>query len=293
MTTFQNTTTDEAFDESTWEAQILAPPRSPWEDPKLVYMTSAQHRIRMVIMGLVALAAAALDALIMIPVLERAFRSSTGLAWVIGGGIAVVATITMLIAGYEARGLPAAPPAPDRQRQPSIRRYVLGLCLSFWLLVAIAVFALRLSTSHDQQSTTAFYEGSPAPDDSTLSTTNLWAGVLFLGLYALGGMIAFIDGYRARNDAHTTLMGAQRERDRLAPQIAAKRALLVQLVHLRELAQVALSNASAEKNNAIAANAALQRYLKAFARVMQATLLQDPRSAGITSHPLEETRHDS
>ena len=262
-------------DAAIWTAE-LRENRSAWEDPKLAFLTDTEYRSGIVVRAVVAGVATAIDAIIMIPMLDRAFRSSSGMSAVIAGGLAVVATVAMLVAGWEARGAVAG---VHRRATGTLAALLITLALG----VGGLVVGLRIHTSHAASTAAGQFEGAlptGTPSDTTVHDLAAW---LFLALYTLGLTIAFVDGFTARNDAYTSMCRAGRARERLEPEVARLKSTVVQLLRVGDMMAATLRNLPSETAKAKAANAALETHLMARARVVQATILGRPETAGITT----------
>ncbi len=225
----------------------------------------------------VILLGAVLDAALLKPVFDLILDTGEWESWGIAIVLSVVAAVAQFVAGritrgHRGNGRPGWPVSA-------------ALIVVVWLIVGIGVAIARLVKS---QIAVAVQVGATATSTSqAVEPPEFVAAGLFLALYLLVGILAFSDGFEARQDAWSARRNVERELAALHPMHVDGERYYRRLSQYRGLLGFQLGSIDRARIEAERDNASIGAEAKAYARQAIALLHRDVAITGITSpdHP--------
>ncbi|SEH53398.1 hypothetical protein SAMN04489835_1096 [Mycolicibacterium rutilum] len=178
-----------------------------WTEPRLAYLTqrSAGHKILIVALGAAVVVGAVMDAQVMQPALNHILRGHADHVAFISYVIGILTALTMARAGWLLRGAVCDPGLRRREG------FAAAVLIAVWAAVGLLITAARRHAAGLAGPAAVGYDGGSAVTANPAVDTAQMAAYVFLGLYAVTGLLAMVDFYCARNDVFDQKLTAHRQ----------------------------------------------------------------------------------
>jgi hypothetical protein len=242
-------------------------------DPALV-ASSGRSIVARIVTGIVIVALAVLDAVLMRPVIALVLDETDTYATVLAFGVALAAGTAMFIAGRLNAG------AIGRGRKGALVGWVL---IAVWLLGGLVIATLRAKGASTELELSATTSASEPP----LTTTSLLQSAMFLIVYVIIGTLAYVDAKEDRNDVFEARLITVSAVEPARARVAQLDGIAAYVAAERARACMWVDELSARLATQYAASAGLADLGAQHARLVIAAHGKDPAWTGMTS-----ARHD-
>jgi hypothetical protein len=247
-----------------------------WRDETAADRSDAAHVVAVACRLLLLAGLTCGDLVAIKSTLDHVLRLSGLFSWVLAVAVTALSVYAARTGGQEFRVLTAT-----RWRHPSTAVTV-GVVVMVWAGLGAGLLWMRWHAAQLVPAV-AQWEGQTATSDTSSAREHVLAVVLAT-VYALTGVMAWIDGKAMTNTATTAMRQARRRAAQLERQLSVKEGQVARHAEHLAAAEHDLARLPHDHQDAVAAHLALAGELKDWARLRMAVHLGDPASTGMVRY---------